>query len=273
MSSQRPANVAKPEVCDVVKNDDNKSTQNLDATNNNTTCNGSQSQQQNRSAKQIPPSMNNLVGNLCATAIDLATTPLDPSKMTSLMSKLCPGVDFSFINHNQSSAGCSSDTSNQQSPPGFVQDIMSALKTPTNVHPNNPPIPATPAPNSPHQQEDNEKANETGLFDAVEKHRFPQGYMCYEVNQPDFKPSYSAVCYSHRMKHPNNNTRLQKMKCLGIFNCPVDKCQFVSNSLIPKKRRSKDREPDGPSGKKICSVHDTPLIHVNTPQPPPPPPL
>ena len=43
-----PANVAKPEVCDVVKDDDNKSTQNLDATNNNTTCNGSQ--QQNRSA-------------------------------------------------------------------------------------------------------------------------------------------------------------------------------------------------------------------------------
>ena len=85
--------------------------------------------------------MNNLVGNLFATAMDLSTTPLDPSKMTSLMSKLCPGFDFSFINHNQSAAGSSSDTSNQQSPPGYVQDMMTALKTPTNVHPNNPPQP------------------------------------------------------------------------------------------------------------------------------------
>ena len=35
-------------------------------------CNGSQ--QQNRYAKQVPPSMNNLVGNLFATAMDLSTT-------------------------------------------------------------------------------------------------------------------------------------------------------------------------------------------------------
>ena len=178
-----------------------------------------------KSAKQVPPSMNNLVGNFFATAVDMATTPLDPSKMTSLMTKLCPGVDFSFVKHNQSTAESSSDTSNQPSPPEFVQEIMSALKTPTNVHPNNPPIPATPAtpvPNYQHHPEDvGDSTNETGLFDAVEKHRFPQGFMCYEVNQPDFKPSYTALCYSNSMSR-NNNSRLQKMTCLGIFNCPVD---------------------------------------------------
>ena len=240
-------------------------------------ANGNQQQQNTSEKGPVPLSMNNFFGNIIASAVNMASTCPDPSNMTSVMSTLCPGVEFSFVD-NRNTAGTSSGMNmrNQQSASGFLQQFFSATTTPMA----NAPVAteATPDISSAnsrfqpdmstqshseglYQNKDVEITDEKGLYDAPEIQRFPQGTYCYEVDLPNFKPSYTGMCFSQHMNH-EDNSRFQKMKCLGIYKCPVDGCQFVTPAQIPRKNRNRNREPDKASGQDTCSVHRETLVHV-----------
>ena len=87
-------------------------------------ANGNQQQQNTSEKGPVPLSMNNFFGNIIASAVNMASTCPDPSNMTSVMSTLCPGVEFSYVD-NRNTAGTSSGMNmrNQQSASGFLQPI------------------------------------------------------------------------------------------------------------------------------------------------------
>ena len=97
------------------------------------------------------------------------------------------------------------------------------------------------------------------LYDHQSRHRFPTGDVCYEVNDPKFKTSWVEVPYSHK---PN---RIYS-SCLGVYQCPVEGCNFVKNPAIPQQPRHKGMMPLNVKGSKTkgsktkCKVHGEELI-------------
>jgi hypothetical protein len=100
--------------------------------------------------------------------------------------------------------------------------------------------------------------NQNYLHDFPKKERFPDGPMCYEVNDPKFTSSWCMFQYSH-------NGRKKYFTCLGIYQCPSEGCQFKSNPVIPRgkgKKLGKHTVPQKCHGNPTFSIHkNVKLVH------------
>ena len=107
-------------------------------------------------------------------------------------------------------------------------------------------------------------ANSNHLHDHADIHRFPNGQLCYEVNDPNFEfsTSWSMLMFSAKNgKGKNNDQRFYYHSCLGIYECPVKDCKVVSNPVHPKKKR-RGALPTKATGSGVCRIHQKDLVHV-----------
>ena len=111
------------------------------------------------------------------------------------------------------------------------------------------------------------------LFDHDDIERYPDGNLCYTVNDPEptllekkktskFSMSWAMMTYSRKGK---GNTLYQS--CLGVYCCPVEGCKYIGRPAYPKcdsgEKRRKGRAPDKPLGSDKCSVHHKPGSRVS----------
>ena len=82
------------------------------------------------------------------------------------------------------------------------------------------------------------------LTDAPDARRFPQGTLCYSVDDPNFKLSFSMMTYGNT-NDKKANKRWTYQSCLGIYKCTVEGCVYIKNSAYPKARsqRKKGKPP------------------------------
>ena len=104
---------------------------------------------------------------------------------------------------------------------------------------------------------------EDGLFDHPDIERFPQGTLCYTVNNGKFTPSWCMLQYSWKSgKGKNKDQRYFHHSCLGIYKCPHPGCNFISNPVHPIHRKKKFALPDKAKGSQLCTKHNCNLVHV-----------
>jgi len=109
----------------------------------------------------------------------------------------------------------------------------------------------------------NSSFEEDGLFDHSDLERFPQGTLCYTVNNGKFSPSWCMLQYSWKSgKGKNKEQRYFHHSCLGIYKCPHAGCNFVSNPVHPTNRKKKYALPDKAKGSQLCTKHNCNLVHV-----------
>ena len=96
----------------------------------------------------------------------------------------------------------------------------------------------TPNHATPSRQTDS-RSNPLPLYDYPDNERFPNGDICYAVNDPDFALSWATLQYTWKPKDaPTNKTgkMLKYQKCLGIFKCKVASCPFIRNPVQPQQK-------------------------------------
>jgi len=102
------------------------------------------------------------------------------------------------------------------------------------------------------------------LYDQPDPHRFPNGNLCYAVNDPTstFNTSWvMLLATSKKGKGQNKDKRYYYHSCLGIYECPVKGCKFVSNPAHPRKKKIGAR-PTKARGSGDCKIHNKQLVHV-----------
>ena len=102
------------------------------------------------------------------------------------------------------------------------------------------------------------------LYDQPDPHRFPNGNLCYAVNDPTstFNTSWAMLLASSKKgKGQNKDKRYYYHSCLGIYECPVKGCKVVSNPTHPRKKKI-GAMPTKARGSGDCRIHNTRLVHV-----------
>ena len=103
------------------------------------------------------------------------------------------------------------------------------------------------------------------MYDHSDQERFPQGVVCYHINQKDFKPSWCFMTYGNKSQKGHSKITYSKkfyQSCLGYYRCPVNECKLTCNPASPRKARKKFADPDKPIGDGLCSVHNEKVVHV-----------
>ena len=97
-----------------------------------------------------------------------------------------------------------------------------------------------------------------GLFDYPEHQRFPDGDVCFSINDRSYRPSWTTSIFRHK----NDGTNMTALsKCVGVFQCPIPNCVFIKKVRVPRKRKGQDGGPPTPVGGDTCKKHDQLLVH------------
>jgi hypothetical protein len=106
--------------------------------------------------------------------------------------------------------------------------------------------------------------NSDYLHDHPDNYRFPQGLLCYEVNDPDHKFTTSWIMLLASAKNGKgvkSDQRFFYYSCLGVYECPVEGCKLVKNPVHPITKRL-GALPAKANGSGVCKVHQKKLEHV-----------
>eukprot|EP00986_Skeletonema_menzelii_P014407 scaffold9534_cov84-Skeletonema_menzelii.AAC.1 len=101
----------------------------------------------------------------------------------------------------------------------------------------------------------------SNYHDHHDAYRFPNGYKCYEVNDPSFKPSWVMLqVHSKQCKGETKGNKKYFYSCLGVYECPVSGCNFISNPVQPRKKFYGANPEKAKSD--LCRIHQQKLVHI-----------